>query len=303
MKFKTNSILASVLLLYSVSMTVSFADVTPDQATLNEVIKLDKQPTAPKILPQPPLPDLPDPPLEGRVSDVIPQSGTTPSPNALSPEDTRNIASLWKLAIARNPVIQYGLKELATPPELRYAHASIMSRIIGGMLAGASILPYMLGGGQYEAGATAIGANMVDRAMTQSQQIDPEKLPSDTELVELSGIIQKIQRSLAENYLQYKSDLTAYNHLNDELAAFPPPSATPDANMDPFKQIWIQQQTLNLKEQLLETTNDAKQHFLLLERLVGLDGIKNLHFGDQTNTAQAEKQEKAASASGEANQQ
>jgi hypothetical protein len=306
MNFNAKLIVASFLLLLPVGMTVSFAATTPDQSALNEVIQLDKQPASPKLLPQPPLPQLPDPPLQGHISDTVPSPGTASPASVLSPEDTQNIASLWKLAIAKNPVIQYGLKELSTPPELRYAHASVMSRVIGGMLAGASILPYLLGGGQYEAGATSIGANMVDRAMTESQKIDPDKLPSDTELVQLSGIIQSIQRSLAENYLQYKSDLMVYAHLTEVLATLNTPTTASSAKMDPFKKIWAQEQALSMQEQLLETSNDAKQHFLLLERLVGVEGVKNLRFGEQTNTAQtekAEKQEKAASVTGAENRQ
>lgn len=242
--------------------------------TVDAIIQLDKKPALTVQLSKP-VDALEDPPLSISVTQE----------SHLSAEDSRNLTLLWKTVIGRNPVIQYGLKQLATPPELRYAHSSLMARTISGLLNGASLVPYMMGADQYASGATAIGTQLVDRALQQSQKVDPSKLPSDTELVELSGIVQSLQNSLVESYFQYKNSLTSYiqmERLEGKLAD--PHRNSMDAH-DIVGQLALKhlQQTASHQKWLARQT--AKRHYLVLERLVGVDGIKQLRFEENQTKA------------------
>lgn len=205
-----------------------------------------------------------------------------PPSEGLSTEDAQNLSSLWKTVIARNPVIQYGLKQLATPPELRYAHSSVMTRAVGSLLNGAALLPFMMGADQYTVGASTIGANLVDRAVVNSQKVDPNKLPSDTELVELSGVVQHLQKNLVEHYLAYKSQLTTCVELEHLLTQLHEQRQKVEANTGPLDALWRQHQVDSTTNQLLVAQQASKRHFLILERMVGAEGMKNLRFDGTT---------------------
>ncbi len=212
--------------------------------------------------------------------------------DALSPEDSENLNMLWQTVIARNPVIQYGLKQLATPPELRYAQSSIMSRTVAGLLSGAAMLPFVMGADQYTSGATMMGANLVDRAMTQSQKVDPSQLPSDTELVELSGVIQTLQKSLVEHYFQYKGSLSAAVQLADKEGLYDKNYRRAKQTPTAVDDLWSLKQLEDIRHQQLVARQSARQSFLVLERLVGTEGMRKLRFDGTVLSNQAEQNKK-----------
>ena len=189
-------------------------------------------------------------------------------------EDTRNLSALWQMILAKNPIIQYGLKQLATPPELRYAHASAMSRTVSGLLSGASMLPYAMGADQYTAGATMMSSNLVEHARVESKKIDPNKLPSDTELVELAGIVQSLQRTMVESYFHYKTSLASWSQqeqLKNQLQTMPVSGASD-------QHLWHDYLVMQTNEHALLAEQEAKRYYLNLERLVGPSGMRTLHF-------------------------
>lgn len=245
----------------------AWADIT----SVNDIIELDTKPTQSYEL-SAPIVTL-DPKNDLKLS----QDST------LSAEDTRNLDMLWQSVIQKNPVIQFGLKQLATPPELRYAHASIMSRTVSGLLSGAAMVPYMMGAGQLTAGATTVGSQLVDRAMTQSQKIDPRYLPSDTELVELSGMVQTLQKSLVENYFLYKNALISYVHLQQEIDLLGRQrQQQQDGNWSGDIMLFELSQSASEKQLLAKQA--SKRHYLVLERLVGVDVMRKLQFTESMRT-------------------
>jgi hypothetical protein len=250
--------------------TLEEAGSTPPQATEPEpeVVELEDKPDNKYQLSRPVEAMETPSPLKGHII----------NDSQLEKEDLANLSTLWKTIIDRNPVIQYGLKQLATPPELRYAHSSIMTRTVGGLLSGASLVPYMMGADQLTAGATMLSTQLVDRAMQQSQRIDPSDLPSDTELVELSGIVQSLQKKLVENYFQYKSSLVTYvqlGHLMDRLKR--QYHRAVDSN-NTLEQLSIRHMYQNTRHQQFVARETAKRHYLVLERMVGTQGMQQLRF-------------------------
>ena len=252
-------------------------DTDSETTSVDSIIELGKT-TPSRVLVTPPIETL-DPRFKNPVTDGAP----------LAKADEQNLTSLWRVILTRNPIIEYGLKQLATPPELRYAHESIMSRTIGGLLNGAAMLPLAMGATQYTAGATAIGANAVDRAMVQSQKADPNKLPSDTELVELSGLVQTLQKALVENYFQYKSNLSTCAQM-DTLLGKLEDDRLKARGMELF---WNREVHETTEHQHLLAQQAAKRAYVALERMVGADGMRTLSF--DTPTEAVEKSVKVSS--------
>ncbi len=235
--------------------------VTPVQ----EIIRLDK-PEAPKYELTEPDP-IPEASLKAHLShtDLV-----------AAPEDKENLDRLWQGVIQRNPVIQYSLKQLATPPELRYGHNSLMSRTLSGLLNGAAMLPYTLGADQYTAGASVMGANLIDRAMAQSKQIDPNQLPSDTELVQLSGVVQSLQEQVLRNYQDYKDSLMTLSQQ--------PMQTVPTKNSLGFtvNSLWTLVNQQEVEYTNLLTRHTADRAALSLERLVGPETMKQVVFKEMS---------------------
>lgn len=194
--------------------------------------------------------------------------------------DRKNMEMLWQALVQKNPVIQYSLKQLATPPELRYAQESIFSRTVGTLLTGASMVPYVFGADPYATGATSIGANMVDRAMHQSGKADVESLPSDTELVELSGTVQKLREDLITHYSDYVSSLRKAASLREQADVLTMKLQNAGGGTDATTQFTLKYLRDTLEQQSQESLESAKCDYLALERLVGVDTLKKLQLAE-----------------------
>ncbi len=274
-----NSAVKSIFLcsvLWALTVPLCFADV-PQQAPKAKTVQLQSD-KAPKIHLSPAIGTLKEP-LEAHINTTY----------QLTNEDTYNLKQLWQAVINHNPVVQYGLKILATPPELRYFHTSILSRAIGGLLSGVALVPYMMGANQYEAGAASISANMMDRAINHTEKEDPSKLPSDIELVELSSFVQGLQKSVIENYFQYKHSLMAYVKTDAMVKQITQqyPKTTETAHT--LNDLWVQSLYQSATNERLLAKQSAQKHYLALERLVGTNGMKDLVFNDMPLTANTGK--------------
>ncbi len=216
-----------------------------------------------------PVEALETPPLRARIDN--PAEGGN-----LSPEDAENLKTLWKAVLDRNPVIQFSLKQLSTPPELRYAHNAALSRSLGALLTGASFLPYAMGANAYAASASNVGANLVDRAVQKTQRVDPALLPSDTDLVTLSDLVQSLQRRLVSHYFEYKNALVLSWQRDQQARAI----LARDGQTDPrtLEALLLNDTTRQLQAESQSALDVAHLHYLALERLAGAKGLADLHF-------------------------
>lgn len=122
-------------------------------------------------------------------------------------KDLEDIDNLWKGTVENNQVIGFALKKLATPESQRRIHSSLMAKTLSAIVSGASLAPaligadYMVQSGSYAAGR--IAQNLLNRKNV------PQEIPlTDTELIELAGLVENLQDKIINAYYNYKGALS-----------------------------------------------------------------------------------------------
>lgn len=127
-------------------------------------------------------------------------------------KDLEDIDNLWKGTVENNQVIGFALKKLSTPESQRRIHSSLMAKTLSAVVSGASLAPaligadYMVQSGSYAAGRLA--QNLLNRKNI------PQEVPlTDTELIELAGLVESLQDKIINAYYNYKSSLSQLKEI------------------------------------------------------------------------------------------
>ena len=122
-------------------------------------------------------------------------------------KDLEDIDKLWKGTVENNQVIGFALKKLSTPESQRRIHSSLMAKTLSAIVSGASLAPaligadYMVQSGSYAMGRLA--QNLINRKNI------PQEVPlTDTELIELAGLVENLQDKIINAYYNYKGALS-----------------------------------------------------------------------------------------------
>lgn len=122
--------------------------------------------------------------------------------------DVDDIRTLWEATVERNTVIKFALRKLATPPEQRRIHSSLMAKSVSALISGASILPGIFGIDGITSTASLAGGSLASKVL-ESRTLPKEMPLTDTELIQLAELVESLQNRLINNYYDYKSSLEA----------------------------------------------------------------------------------------------
>lgn len=130
--------------------------------------------------------------------------------------DIEDIKALWESTVDQNAVIRFALKKLAMPPEQRRIHSSIMARSLSTLISGVAILPNILGADSFMSTASVAGGSLANRVLNNKTM--PKEMPiTDTELIQLAGLIEDLQNRIIKNYYDYKSSLEALKKCRQNI--------------------------------------------------------------------------------------
>lgn len=191
-------------------------------------------------------------------------------------KDLEDIDNLWKGTVSNNQVIGFALKKLATPESQRRIHSSLMAKTLSAIISGASMAPMLLGQ-NYMIQSGAYGAGRIAQNLLNRKNI-PKEIPlTDTELIELAGLIENLQDKLISAYYNYKNSLIMLKEIRSRELLYSKNYAKAMENED-FLEIAIQStlyQDMQLEEE--KYTQTCKKYHLELQRLAGKKVVDNLN--------------------------
>ena len=134
-------------------------------------------------------------------------------------KDLEDIENLWKGTVENNQVIGFALKKLATPESQRRIHSSLMAKTLNAVISGASFAPMMMGS-DYLVQSSAFAVGRLAQNLINRKNI-PQEIPlTDTELIELAGLIENLQDKIIDAYYNYKSSLTQLKETRAKLILY-----------------------------------------------------------------------------------
>lgn len=134
-------------------------------------------------------------------------------------KDLEDVENLWKGTVENNKVIGFALKKLATPESQRRIHSSLMAKTLSAVISGGSFVPCFMGADPaITTGSFAIGRiaqNLLNKKTT------PQEIPlTDTELIELSGLVEDLQDKIIDAYYNYKGELGQIKESRQRLLLY-----------------------------------------------------------------------------------
>ncbi len=121
-------------------------------------------------------------------------------------KDLEDIENLWKGTVANDQVIAFALKKLSTPESQRRIHSSLMAKTLSAIVAGSSFVPYAIGS-DYMLQTASFAAGRLAQNLINKKNM-PQEIPlTDTELIELAGLVENLQDRIINAYYNYKGAL------------------------------------------------------------------------------------------------
>lgn len=134
-------------------------------------------------------------------------------------KDLEDIEMIWKGTVQNNKVIEFALKKLSTPESQRRIHSSLMAKTLSAVISGGSFAPMFMGADPtVRTGAFAVGRiaqTLINKKTT------PQEVPlTDTELIELAGLVEDLQDKIISAYYNYKSSLNQLKETRSRLILY-----------------------------------------------------------------------------------
>ena len=122
-------------------------------------------------------------------------------------KDMDDIDNLWKGTVENNQVIGFALKKLSTPESQRRIHSSLMAKTLSAIVSGAALAPSLVGA-DYAIQSGSYAAGRMIQNFINRKNIPQEVPLTDTELIELAGLVESLQDKIINAYYNYKNSLS-----------------------------------------------------------------------------------------------
>ena len=189
--------------------------------------------------------------------------------------DLKDLEILWKATIENNQVVEFALKKLASPESQRRIHSSLMAKTLSAVVSGASFIPSLMGS-NYGIQTAAFSAGRLAQGLLNKNNVPKETPLTDTELIELAGMVENLQDALISSYYNYKNTLSLLKDTRSKMLLYSKNYSNALAGKD-ILEISISSSlydSMRLREFTLEQS--AKKYHIQLQRLAGKKAVDSL---------------------------
>ena len=136
--------------------------------------------------------------------------------NLQQKKDLEDIDMLWKATVENNNIIKFAMKKLSVPPNQQRYHSSILAKSVSALVNGASFIPAMFGADYMIQSASYATGRLANNYLAKAN--NPKEIPlTDTELIELAGMIESLQDQIINSYYNYKMSLNQIKDTRQRL--------------------------------------------------------------------------------------
>ena len=189
--------------------------------------------------------------------------------------DLKDLERLWQGTVENNQVIEFALKKLATPESQRRIHSSLMAKTLSAIISGASFVPSLVGA-NYGIQASAFSAGRLAQGLLNKKDIPKETPLTDTELIELAGMIEDLQDSLISSYYNYKNTLSLLKDTRAKMILYSKNYSKALKGKDTLEIAISSSLYDNMRIQEFNLEQSAKKYHIQLQRLAGKKAVDSL---------------------------
>lgn len=190
-------------------------------------------------------------------------------------KDCEDIEILWKGTVENNQVIEFALKKLATPESQRRIHSSLMSKTLSAIVSGASFTPSFMGANSYVQTGT-FAAGRLAQTLLNRKNMPTETPLTDTELIELAGLVEELQDKIIDAYYNYKNSLTLLKDTRARLLLYNKNYSQALDKEDLLDTTISSTMYDNMELQEFKAEENAKKYYIELQRLAGKKAVDKL---------------------------
>lgn len=190
-------------------------------------------------------------------------------------KDLADIEILWKGTIENNKVIEFALKKLATPESQRRIHSSLMAKTLSAVISGASLVPSLVGG-NYGIQTASYSAGRLAQSLLNRKNTPKEVPLTDTELIELAGLIEELQDTIISTYYNYKNALIMIKETRERILLYAKNYDKAQQKGDVLDLTISSTLYDNMIVQEYEEVQNAKKYHAELQRLAGKTAVDKL---------------------------
>jgi hypothetical protein len=189
--------------------------------------------------------------------------------------DIKDLELLWKGTVENNQVIEFALKKLATPESQRRIHSSLMAKTLSAIITGSSFVPSLMGV-NYGIQSAAFSAGRLAQGLLNRKNVPQETPLTDTELIELAGMIEDLQDSLISSYYNYKNSLNLLKDTRSKMLLYTK-NYSKALDSGDIMEISISTALYDgMRNQEFNLEQSAKKYHIQLQRLAGKKAVDSL---------------------------
>ena len=195
--------------------------------------------------------------------------------NQQKEHDLKDLERLWQGTVENNQVIEFALKKLATPESQRRIHSSLMAKTLSAIVSGASFVPSLMGANP-AIQTSAFSAGRLAQGLLNKKNVPQETPLTDTELIELAGMVEDLQDTLISSYYNYKNTLMQLKATRSKMLLYSRNYNNALYGNDIMETAISTNLYDSMRLREFELEQSAKKYHIQLQRLAGKKAVDSL---------------------------